>query len=181
MVIKPSEKTPLSILRLAELVAKAGFPPGVINIVPGFGPTAGDALSRHMKVRKLTFTGSIASGRSILKASADSNLKRVTLELGGKSPIIVCEDSDLDEAAFYAYNGIFLNQGQFCAAGSRVYVQDTIYDKFVEKSVDFAKQRLEGLGDPLSEASFLFLLLLLLCLCLSSFFFFFLYFFLSLI
>jgi aldehyde dehydrogenase (NAD+) len=151
IVIKPSEKTPLSILRLAELIVKAGFPPGVVNIVPGYGSTAGDALSRHMRVRKITFTGSVITGRAVLKAAADSNLKRVTLELGGKSPIIVCDDCDLDEAAFYAYQGIFLHQGQFCAAGSRVFVQDTIYDKFVARAKELAKERLEQIGDPQNE------------------------------
>jgi len=153
IVIKPSEKTPLSLLRLAELVVKAGFPPGVVNVVPGYGPTAGDALARHMRVRKITFTGSVTSGRLILKAAAETNLKKVTLELGGKSPIIVCDDADLDEAAFFAYNGLFINQGQFCAAGSRVFVQDSVYDQFVEKAVELAERRLANVGSPQNAVS----------------------------
>jgi len=147
IVIKPSEKTPLSALKLAELIVKAGFPPGVVNVVPGYGPTAGEALARHPLVRKISFTGSVVAGKAVLRAAADSNLKKVTLELGGKSPVIVCEDCDLDEAAFFCYNGIFLHQGQFCAAGSRVFVQDSVYDQFVEKAVALARGRLENIGD----------------------------------
>ena len=129
-------------------------------MVPGYGPTAGEALARHMKVRKISFTGSVNSGKNVMKASAESNLKRVTLELGGKSPIIVCEDCDLDEAVELAYSGIFMNQGQFCAAGSRVFVQESIYEKFVQKAAALAKDRLERTGDPIAGV-FLFLLFIL--------------------
>jgi len=151
VVLKPSEKTPLSTLKLAALIKEAGFPPGVVNVVTGYGHTAGDALARHMKVRKISFTGSVQTGKSVLKAAAESNLKKVTLELGGKSPVIVCKDADLDEAVFFACFGIFMHQGQFCAAGSRVFVDEEIYDQFVEKAINFAQDRLEAMGDPLEE------------------------------
>ncbi|RKO87449.1 aldehyde dehydrogenase [Blyttiomyces helicus] len=146
VVLKTSEKTPLSALRLCELINEAGFPPGVVNVISGFGPTAGDAIARHMDIRKVAFTGSSAVGRLILKAAADSNLKKVTLELGGKSANIVCDDADLDQAVEAASTGIFFNQGQVCCAGSRVFVQDGIYDAFVEKFK--AKSASLKVGDP---------------------------------
>jgi aldehyde dehydrogenase (NAD+) len=111
-----------------RLVKEAGFPPGVINILSGFGKTAGAAITSHMDVDKIAFTGSTATGRTIMKAAADSNLKKVTLELGGKSPNIVFNDADIDEAISWVNFGIFYNHGQCCCAGSRIYVQEGIYN-----------------------------------------------------
>src|SRR5271156_5948025 len=146
VVMKPAEQTPLSALRIGELIVEAGFPEGVVNLLPGFGPTAGAAIARHMDVDKVAFTGSTEIGRLILEAAARSNLKRVTLELGGKSPNIIFEDTDLDEAVEGAHLGLFSNQGQICCAGSRVFVEEKIYDRFVEKSVTRAQKR--TVGDP---------------------------------
>jgi aldehyde dehydrogenase (NAD+) len=147
VVMKPAEQTPLSALRIGELLLEAGYPEGVVNILPGFGPTAGAALARHMDVDKVAFTGSTQVGRLIMTAAAQSNLKRVTLELGGKSPNIIFEDTDLDAAVEGAHLGVFVNQGQSCCAGSRVFVQEKIYQAFVEKSVARAAKR--RVGDPL--------------------------------
>ncbi len=146
VVMKPAEQTPLSALRIGELIVEAGFPDGVVNLLPGFGPTAGAALARHMDVDKVAFTGSTEVGRLIMEAAAKSNLKRITLELGGKSPNIIFEDTDLDEAVEGAHLGLFVNQGQSCCAGSRVFVEEKIYDEFVEKSVARARKR--RVGDP---------------------------------
>ena len=146
VVMKPAEQTPLSALRIGELIVEAGFPAGVVNLVPGFGPTAGAAIARHMDVDKVAFTGSTEVGHLIMKAAAESNLKRVTLELGGKSPNIVFADTDLDEAVEGAHFGLFFNHGQCCCAGSRVFVEEKIYDKFVEKSG--ARARARTVGDP---------------------------------
>jgi aldehyde dehydrogenase (NAD+) len=151
VVMKPAEQTPLSALRVGELILEAGFPDGVVNILPGFGPTAGAAIASHMDVDKVAFTGSTEVGRLILEAAAKSNLKRVTLELGGKSPNIIFADVDLDEAVEGAHNGLFSNQGQVCCAGSRVYVEQPIYDSFVQKSTDRARRRI--VGDPLDPAT----------------------------
>ena len=128
VVLKTSELTPLSALVVCRLIKEAGFPPGVINILSGFGKTAGAAISEHMGIDKVAFTGSTATGRTVMKAAADSNLKKVTLELGGKSPNIVFDDADIDEAVSWANFGIFYNHGQCCCAGSRIYVQEGIYD-----------------------------------------------------
>jgi len=146
VVMKPAEETPLSALRIGELIVEAGFPEGVVNLVPGYGPTAGAAISCHMDIDKVAFTGSTAVGRLIMEAAAKSNLKGVTLEMGGKSPNIIFEDVDLDEAVEGAHLGLFSNQGQVCCAGSRVFVEETIYDRFVEKSVARAEKR--TVGDP---------------------------------
>src|ERR1700719_3430944 len=146
VVLKPAEQTPLTALRVGELINEAGFPPGVVNILPGYGPTAGAAIARHMDVDKVAFTGSTEVGHLIMRAAADSNLKRVTLELGGKSPNIVFADTDLDEAVEGAHFGLFFNHGQCCCAGSRVFVEEKIYDQFVEKSGVRAKNR--TVGDP---------------------------------
>ena len=146
VVLKPAEQTPLSALRIGELMLEAGFPAGVVNILPGFGPTAGAALASHMDVDKVAFTGSTEVGHLIMEAAARSNLKPVTLELGGKSPNIVFADADLDEAVEGAHMGLFANQGQSCCAGSRVFVERSIYDRFVEKSVVRARSRV--VGDP---------------------------------
>ncbi|KAH6689637.1 aldehyde dehydrogenase [Plectosphaerella plurivora] len=152
VVLKPAEQTPLSILFLATLVVKAGFPPGVINIVNGAGPVAGAALASHMDVDKIAFTGSTATARHIMKM-ASGNLKNITLETGGKSPLLVFDDADLENAVEWAHIGIMSNQGQICTATSRILVQDGIYDRFVEA---FRKQvtRVSKIGDPFDETTF---------------------------
>jgi aldehyde dehydrogenase (NAD+) len=149
VVMKPAEQTPLSALRVGELIVEAGFPEGVVNLLPGFGHTAGAAIARHMDIDKVAFTGSTEVGRLIMEAAARSNLKRITLELGGKSPNIIFEDVDLDEAVEGAHLGLFVNQGQSCCAGSRVFVEEKIYDEFVEKSIARALKR--KVGDPLNS------------------------------
>jgi aldehyde dehydrogenase (NAD+) len=146
VVMKPAEQTPLSALRIAELIVEAGFPEGVVNMLAGYGPTAGAAIARHMDVDKVAFTGSTEVGHLIMEAAAKSNLKRVTLELGGKSPNIVFADTNLDEAVEGAHFGLFFNHGQCCCAGSRVFVEEKIYDQFVEKSGARASHR--KVGDP---------------------------------
>jgi aldehyde dehydrogenase (NAD+) len=146
VVLKPAEQTPLTALRVGELILEAGFPEGVVNILPGYGPTAGAAIASHNDVDKVAFTGSTEVGHLIMEAAAKSNLKRVTLELGGKSPNIVFADADMDEAIEGAHFALFFNQGQCCCAGSRLFVEAKAYDEFVEKSVARAKKR--AVGDP---------------------------------
>src|SRR6516162_2990172 len=145
VVMKPAEQTPLSCMRLGELALEAGYPAGVINIVPGYGETAGDALVKHPGVDKIAFTGSTEVGRIIMRNAAET-FKRVTLELGGKSPNIVFADADLDSAVAGAMLGLFLNQGQCCCAGSRLLVEDKVYDAMVERLATATGQR--KLGDP---------------------------------
>jgi gamma-glutamyl-gamma-aminobutyraldehyde dehydrogenase len=148
VVLKPSEDASLSLLRLAQLCLDAGLPPGVLNVVTGTGAVAGEALARHMDVDILTFTGSGPVGRILLKASADSNLKRVYLELGGKSPNIVFDDApDLAQAAKVSAMGIFRNSGQVCVAGSRLLVQRSVHDAFVTRLQNIAASL--RVGDPL--------------------------------
>ena len=130
-ILKPAEQTPLSALRLAELIAEAGFPPGVVNVLTGYGESAGDALVRHPGVDKVAFTGSGEVGKLINKAATDT-LKRVSLELGGKSPVIMLGDMDVSTAVGGAAQAIFFNAGQVCAAGSRLYVHRSIYDQVLE-------------------------------------------------
>ncbi|KAJ0037387.1 hypothetical protein Pint_23011 [Pistacia integerrima] len=146
IVLKTAEQTPLSALYAAKLFLEAGLPPGVLNIISGFGPTAGAALSSHMDVDKLAFTGSTDTGKIVLQLAAKSNLKPVTLELGGKSPFIVCEDADVEKAAELAHFALFFNQGQCCCAGSRTFVHERIYDQFLEKAKALAVNRV--VGDP---------------------------------
>lgn len=146
IVLKPAEQTPLTALYVGQLIKEAGFPPGVVNIVPGFGPTAGGAIASNPGVDKIAFTGSTEVGKIVMEAAAKSNLKRVTLELGGKSPNIIFKDADLDYSIKMAHFGLFFNQGQCCCAGSRIFVEADIYDKFIEKSVEFAKKR--AVGNP---------------------------------
>ena len=147
MVIKPSELAPLSTLRLMDLVLEAGFPPGVVNVVIG-GPDVGGALVRHPGVAKIAFTGQTATGKEILRASVDG-LKRVTLELGGKSPNIVFADANLEAAASGAFGGIFFNQGQACVAGSRLFVEEQVADELVERVTEQARGIKLGHGlDP---------------------------------
>jgi aldehyde dehydrogenase (NAD+) len=149
VVMKPAEQTPLSALRVGELLVEAGFPPGVVNLLPGYGPTAGAAIANHMDVDKVAFTGSTEIGRVIMQAAATSNLKRVTLELGGKSPNIVFADADMEQAIEGSHQALFFNQGQCCCAGSRLFVEEKCYDEFVEKSVARAKRR--TVGDPFDK------------------------------
>jgi len=144
VVMKTAEQTPLSALRVGELIVEAGFPPGVVNILSGYGPTAGAAISRHMDIDKVAFTGSTEVGHLIMEAAAKSNLKRVTLELGGKSPNIVFADADMDKAIALSHEALFFNQGQCCCAGSRVFVEEKCYDEFVAKSVERARKRVVG-------------------------------------
>jgi aldehyde dehydrogenase (NAD+) len=144
-IIKPAEQTPLTALKIAEMLNEVGFPPGVINIIPGYGPTAGAALAHHMKIRKIAFTGSTDVGRLMLKASADSNLKQVQLELGGKSPLVIFDDADVDEAVEIAAY-VFCNNGQVCDSCSRTFVHEKIYDEFVKRAVEKAKSL--KIGNP---------------------------------
>ena len=150
VVLKPAELTPLSSLRIAELMAEVGFPRGVVNIIPGQGRVAGEYLARHPDVQKIAFTGSTATGRRIVEASA-SNLKRVQLELGGKGANLVFNDADIDEAVNGSAFAIFHNQGQACIAGSRLLLQEGIADEFLRRFV--ALSRSIRLGDPLDEAT----------------------------
>src|SRR6516162_4302422 len=140
VVLKPAEQTPLSALRLGELALEAGYPKGVINIVPGFGETAGDALVKHPGVDKLAFTGEGRTAQIIMENAAKT-LKRITFELGGKSPNIVFADADMDAAVEGAMLGLYLNQGQCCCAGSRLFVQESIYDKLVDKLASRSQSR----------------------------------------
>jgi aldehyde dehydrogenase (NAD+) len=151
VVMKPAEQTPLTALRVGELILEAGFPEGVVNLLPGYGPTAGAAIANHMDVDKVAFTGSTEVGHLIMEASAKSNLKRVTLELGGKSPNIVFADADMDQAIEGSHFALFFNQGQCCCAGSRLFVEDKCYDEFVEKSV--ARARTRKVGDPFDAST----------------------------
>ncbi|HVJ80408.1 MAG TPA: aldehyde dehydrogenase family protein, partial [Planctomycetia bacterium] len=144
LVLKPAEQTPLSALRLGELATEAGFPPGVINIVPGFGET-GAALVKHPRIDKIAFTGEHRTAQIIMKNAADG-LKRLTFELGGKSPNIVFADADIDAAVEGSFVGIYLNQGQCCCAGSRLFVERKVHDQFVEKIA--AKAKVRKVGDP---------------------------------
>jgi aldehyde dehydrogenase (NAD+) len=150
VVLKPAELTPLTALRIGELALRAGFPPGALSVVPGFGKSAGAALVNHPDVDKITFTGSPAVGREILRSAA-GNLKRVTLELGGKSANIVFPDADLDAAVKAAAAGIFFNAGQVCSAGSRILVHTDVYDEVVERLV--ARATSIRLGDPRDAAT----------------------------
>ncbi|XP_046373568.1 retinal dehydrogenase 2-like [Haliotis rufescens] len=146
IVVKPAEQTPLTALYLGALFKEAGFPTGVVGIVPGYGPTAGAAISEHPDINKVAFTGSTEIGQVIMAAAAGTNLKRTTLELGGKSPNVIFADSNLDNAVAWAHEAVMTNMGQCCIAGSRTFVQEEIYDEFVKRSVEAAKQR--SVGDP---------------------------------
>lgn len=152
VVLKLAEQTPLSMLYVAQLVREAGFPPGVINIVNGTGRDAGAALVQHEGVDKIAFTGSTATGREIMKMAAGT-LKNVTLETGGKSPLLVFEDADIDLAAFWAHIGIMSNQGQICSSTSRILVHESVHDRFVE-AFKAVVQRVSVVGDPFDPATF---------------------------
>src|ERR1700687_4740898 len=136
VVLKPAEQTPLSALRLGELIMEAGFPEGVVNIVPGYGETAGAALAAHPDVDKVAFTGSTEVGKLIVHA-ATGNLKKVTLELGGKSPNIIFPDADMEQAVPNSMMGVFFNSGQVCCAGTRIFVQKDVYDQFNDSLTKF--------------------------------------------
>ncbi|KPJ18956.1 Retinal dehydrogenase 1 [Papilio machaon] len=151
VVVKPAEQTPLTALVLAALLQEAGVPAGVVNVVNGFGVGAGTALTHHPDVAKISFTGSLEVGKLIQQAAGANNLKRVTLELGGKSPLVIMDDADLNVAIPYAAFSIFSHQGQMCIAASRVYVQSRIYDKFVQGAVAMAKKRV--IGNPTDPAT----------------------------
>lgn len=150
IVMKPAEQTPLTCLRMARLAQKAGIPDGVINVVPGYGPTAGAAVVKHRGIDKVAFTGEYKTAQIIMR-DASETLKRLTFELGGKSPNIIFADSDLDAAAAGAHFGLYFNQGQCCCAGSRVFVEDKVYDKFVSKVESMNKLR--KLGNPLEMST----------------------------
>jgi acyl-CoA reductase-like NAD-dependent aldehyde dehydrogenase len=145
VVLKPAEHTPMTAMELAKIAAEAGLPEGVLNIVPGFGPTAGAALASHPDVDKIAFTGEYVTGRLVVQMSA-SNLKTVTLELGGKSPHIIFDDVDLETAVANGLFGVYMNTGQICSSGTRLLVQDTMYDRFVERFAERASQIV--IGDP---------------------------------
>ncbi|KAK6829463.1 aldehyde dehydrogenase (NAD(P)+) [Apiospora arundinis] len=152
VVLKPAEQTPLSILYFANLIAEAGFPPGVVNVVNGLGAQAGAALASHMGVDKIAFTGSTNTAREIMKMAA-GNLKNITLETGGKSPLLVFDDAEMDNAVEWAHGGIMSNQGQICTATSRILVQEGVYRQFVDA---FKKQirEVSCVGDPFEEKTF---------------------------
>ncbi|SCU81957.1 LADA_0C02080g1_1 [Lachancea dasiensis] len=154
IVIKPAENTSLSLLYFAQLFKEAGFPPGVVNVLPGLGSVTGQALASHMDIDKIAFTGSTAVGQRVMAAAATSNLKAVTLECGGKSPAVIFEDANLDEAAKWTAAGIFYNSGQNCTANSRLVVQESIYDEFLAKFVDHAEKewKFGASGDPFDES-----------------------------
>ncbi|MGD8321546.1 MAG: aldehyde dehydrogenase family protein [Gemmatimonadota bacterium] len=150
IVLKPAEQTPLTALRLGELAAEVGFPPGVLNVVPGFGPTAGSALVKHPGVDAIAFTGSTEVGRIVMREAAET-LKKVSLELGGKSPNIVFADADLKAAVRGASTGIFYGMGEVCAAGSRVLVESSVYDEFVDAFRGRAEKM--TIGDPMDSGT----------------------------
>lgn len=150
IVIKPAEQTPISILELAKIFQEVGIPDGVVNVVPGFGAVAGNALVEHPEIDKIAFTGSTRTGRLIMQ-TASKNLKPVSLELGGKSPNIIFDDASLEDAVNMSAFGIYFAQGQVCAAGSRLFVQESIYDKFMDMFVNKAKSI--RVGNPLDPGT----------------------------
>ncbi|RFU29425.1 hypothetical protein B7463_g6911, partial [Scytalidium lignicola] len=152
VVIKAAEQTPLSILVLATLIKEVGIPAGVVNILNGFGREAGAAIATHLDIDKIAFTGSTATGKEIMKMAA-INMKNITLETGGKSPLLVFDDADLDQAVKWAHVGIMSNQGQICSATSRILVQETIYDKFISAFKEHV-QEASVVGDPFAETTF---------------------------
>ncbi|KAL4449498.1 hypothetical protein ABPG77_007142 [Micractinium sp. CCAP 211/92] len=149
IVLKVSQYTPLTALRIGELALEAGVPPGVLNVLTGKGSECGDAIATHPQVDKVAFTGSTSVGKTIM-ADAAKNLKPVTLELGGNSPVVVCEDADLEEAVQGCHHALFFNMGQACECGARIFVQEGIYDEFVKRSIELAKKR--KIGDPFDES-----------------------------
>lgn len=152
VVLKPAEQTPLSILYFANLVKEAGFPPGVVNVLNGYGRVTGVAIAQHPDIHKIAFTGSTQTGKEIMKMAAQT-MKNITLETGGKSPLLVFDDADLDQAVKWAHIGIMSNQGQICTATSRILVQEGIYDKFISAFKDHVKTT-SVVGDPFAETTF---------------------------
>lgn len=150
LILKTAESTPLSVLFVSQFVKEVGFPAGVYNIVSGYGKV-GAAISSHMRIKKVAFTGSTPTGRHIMRSAATSNLKKVTLELGGKSPHIVFGDADVEQAVAHVHLGIFFNSGEVCCAGSRIYVEEKIYDEFTKKFAAYAEKNLPG--DPFDPKS----------------------------
>ncbi|KAK5188473.1 hypothetical protein LTR47_010820 [Exophiala xenobiotica] len=154
IIFKSSEKSPLGVLAMGKLVVEAGFPPGVINFISGGGET-GHLLANHMDIDKISFTGSVQSGRKVQQAATNSNLKRVTLELGGKSPSLIFNDADMEMALTPASQGFLVNSGQVCAAASRTFVQEGIAPKFIEALKDKFEYFVHAMGDPLAPNTFL--------------------------
>ncbi|CEP61492.1 uncharacterized protein LALA0_S03e04060g [Lachancea lanzarotensis] len=154
IVIKPAENTSLSLLYFAQLIEKAGFPPGVVNVLPGLGAVTGSSLASHTDVDKIAFTGSTAVGQKIMALAATSNLKAVTLECGGKSPAVIFDDANLDEAVKWTTAGIFYNSGQNCTANSRLLVHESVYDEFLEKFTKYAQEewKFGSSLDPFDES-----------------------------
>lgn len=151
VVMKPAQASPLTALKFAELTARAGFPPGVVNIVPGNGTETGNAICEHLLIRKLGFTGSTQIGQSIMKSCANSNLKKVSLELGGKSPLVIFEDTDLQQAIKIAMSSVFFNKGENCIAAGRLFVEETIHDEFLQRIVEETKKI--SIGNPLDRST----------------------------
>ena len=149
VVLKPAEQTPLSAMYFGKLIQEAGFPPGVVNVIPGLGPIAGKALAEHMAVDKIAFTGSTNTARTIMKAAA-SNLKNITLECGGKSPLLIFEDANMTEAVKWAHVGIMDNSGQVCTSTSRIYVHEKVYEKFLEEFSRYTKDN-TTVGGPFQK------------------------------
>jgi aldehyde dehydrogenase (NAD+) len=149
VVLKTAEQTPLSALYLCTLVQKVGFPPGTINVVSGFGKIAGTAIVQHPGIDKIAFTGSTAIGKEIARTAG---LKKVTLELGGKSPNIVFEDADIEQAVKWSHNGMFYNMGQVCSATTRIYVQESIKDKFIKAFAEYTQSN--KVGNPFDEDTY---------------------------
>ncbi|XP_053208957.1 aldehyde dehydrogenase 1A1-like isoform X2 [Panonychus citri] len=151
VVLKPAEQTPLTALYACSLIKEAGFPAGVVNVVPGYGPTAGAPLVTHPDVAKIAFTGSTEVGKIILQSAGKDSIKKVSLELGGKSPLVVMNDADIDLAVNIAHEACMFNQGQCCCAATRTFVQESIYDEFVQKSRELALKR--TVGDPFNDST----------------------------
>ncbi|KAF5003876.1 hypothetical protein FDECE_9606 [Fusarium decemcellulare] len=151
VVIKAAEQTPLSILYLATLVKESGYPKGVVNVLNGYGKDAGAALASHMDVDKIAFTGSTETGRQIMKL-ASNNLKSITLETGGKSPLIVFEDADLDKAVYWGHVGIMSNAGQVCTANSRIFIHEKVYEEFLRRFLEKVSSAISG--DPFAADTF---------------------------
>jgi aldehyde dehydrogenase (NAD+) len=154
VILKTAEQTPLSALVFAQLIKEAGFPPGVINIISGTGENAGSAMAHHMDIDKIAFTGSNVVGRKILRAAANSNLKKTTLELGGKAPNIIFSDADIEHAISWANWGVFFNAGQVCLASARIYVQAGIYEEFVARFKARINAQAMAVGDPFDRNTF---------------------------
>merc|ERR1712002_1197871 len=151
VVIKPAQVCPLTALKFAELSHKAGIPPGVINVVTGSGSVCGQAIADHPLVRKLGFTGSTPIGQTIMKSCAVSNIKKASLELGGKSPLIIFSDCDMDKAVRMGMSSVFFNKGENCIAAGRLFVEDSIHDQFVKKVIEEVKKM--KIGDPLDRST----------------------------